>query len=217
MESCNGTKDGMLVIGLAGGIGTGKSEVARFLQELGAVVIDADRVGHEVYTPHTEAWHEIVRTFGRDVLKADGEVDRRKLAALVFGDPQALARLNAITHPVMTERIHHRIEELRRRGAQVVVLEAAILIGNAWAELVDEVWVTYSAEEQVVERLARRNNLRVEEVKWRAGAQLPFSEMKRAAQVVVENQGSLQELRNKVQSLWESRVKGRTRQEWRRV
>jgi len=211
MESCNGTKDGMLVIGLAGGIGTGKSEVARFLQELGAVVIDADRVGHEVYTPHTEAWHEIIRTFGRDVLKANGEVDRRKLAALVFGDPQALAQLEAITHPAITERVRERIEELKRQGARVVVLEAIKLTRTAAAELVDEVWVTYSSEERVVERLARRGNLKVEEVKQRIEAQLPFAEMKRAAQVVVENQGSLQELRDRVQSLWESRVKGRTR------
>jgi len=201
----------MLVIGLAGGIGTGKSEVARFLQELGAVVIDADRVGHEVYTPHTEAWHEIIRTFGRDVLKANGEVDRRKLAALVFGDSQALAQLEAITHPAITERVRERIEELKRQGAWVVVLEAIKLTRTAAAELVDEVWVTYSSEERVVERLARRGNLKVEEVKQRIEAQLPFAEMKRAAQVVVENQGSLQELRDRVQSLWESRVKGRTR------
>lgn len=207
----------MLVIGLAGGIGTGKSEVARFLQELGAVVIDADRVGHEVYTPHTEAWHEIIRTFGRDVLKANGEVDRRKLAALVFGDSQALAQLEAITHPAITERVRERIEELKRQGARVVVLEAIKLTRTAAAELVDEVWVTYSSEERVVERLARRDSLKVEEVKQRIEAQLPFSEMKKAAQVVVENQGSLQELRDRVQSLWESRVKGRTRQEWRRA
>lgn len=207
----------MLVIGLAGGIGTGKSEVARFLQELGAVVIDADRVGHEVYTPHTEAWHEIIRTFGRDVLKANGEVDRRKLAALVFGDPQALAQLEAITHPAITERVRERIEELKRQGARVVVLEAIKLTRTAAAALVDEVWVTYSSEERVVERLARRDSLKVEEVKQRIEAQLPFSEMKKAAQVVVENQGSLQELRDRVQSLWESRVKGRTRQEWRRA
>ena len=201
----------MLVIGLAGGIGTGKSEVARFLQELGAVVIDADRVGHEVYIPHTEAWHEIIRTFGRDVLKANGEVDRRKLAALVFGDSQALAQLEAITHPAITERVRERIEELKRQGAWVVVLEAIKLTRTAAAELVDEVWVTYSSEERVVERLARRGNLKVEEVKQRIEAQLPFAEMKKAAQVVVENQGSLQELRDRVQSLWESRVKGRTR------
>lgn len=207
----------MLVIGLAGGIGTGKSEVARFLQELGAVVIDADRVGHEVYTPHTEAWHEMIRTFGRDVLKANGEVDRRKLAALVFGDPQALAQLEAITHPAITERVRERIEELKRQGARVVVLEAIKLTRTAAAALVDEVWVTYSSEERVVERLARRDSLKVEEVKQRIEAQLPFSEMKKAAQVVVENQGSLQELRDRVQSLWESRVKGRTRQEWRRA
>ena len=207
----------MLVIGLAGGIGTGKSEVARFLEELGAVIIDADKVGHEVYSPHTEAWHRIVCTFGRDVLKANGEVDRSRLAARVFGDLQALARLNAITHPGIAERIRHRIEEFRRRGTKVVVLEVPLLVDVGWGDMVDEIWVTHSPEEQVVERLARRDNLKREDVRRRTQAQLPFSEMKKAAQVVVENQGSLQELQDKVQSLWNSRVKGRTRKEWRRA
>jgi dephospho-CoA kinase len=200
----------MLVIGLTGGIGTGKSEVARILGELGAEVIDADKVGHQVYAPHTEAWREIVRAFERQVLKPSGEVDREKLGAIVFGQPEKMARLNAITHPVITERIRHRIGELERRGVRVAVVEAALLTVTPLAGLADEVWVTDAPEEQVVERLARRSHLSREEVRRRISMQEPFSEMAKSAQVVVENRGSLDELREKVRALWERRVSERT-------
>ncbi|MBF8266840.1 MAG: dephospho-CoA kinase [Dehalococcoidia bacterium] len=89
----------MVVIGVAGGIGTGKSEVSRILGELGAAVLEADKIGHEVYLPHTEGWREVVATFGEEVLLPTGEVDRRKLGGKVFGNPQAMEKLNAITRP----------------------------------------------------------------------------------------------------------------------
>lgn len=200
----------MLVIGLIGGIGTGKSEVARILGELGAVVIDADKVGHEVYAPQTEAWSEIVRTFGSQVLKVSGEVDREKLGSIVFGDLEKMARLNAITHPAITERIRRRLQELEQQGTQAVVLEAILLMESPLAELVEEVWVTIAPEEQVVERLARRSGLSAVDVQCRSGMQPPFSLTAKSAQVVIENQGGLDELEDKVGFLWESRVKGRT-------
>jgi len=200
----------MLVIGLTGGIGTGKSEVARILGEMGAVVIDADKVGHGVYAPQTEAWSEIVHTFGSGVLKASGEVDREKLGSMVFGDPEKMARLNAITHPAITEHIRRRLQELEQQGTQAVVLEAILLMESPLVELVDEVWVTSASEEQVVERLARRSGLSAAEVQQRVGTQPPFSLTAKSAQVVIENQGGLDELEDKVWFLWESRVKGRT-------
>ena len=204
----------MLVIGLTGGIGTGKSEVSRILGELGATIIDADRVGHEAYSPHTQVWQQVVETFGEEIVQPTGEIDRKRLGALIFNDPAAREALNAIMHPRMAETFAQRISELRKRGVEVAVLEAAVLVEAGWDSLVDEIWVTYSPEGTVVERLRRRPGKGEEvlsegEIIDRIGSQLPFEERSRHAQVVVENSGSIEELRLKVESLWGSRVKGK--------
>jgi dephospho-CoA kinase len=199
----------MLVIGLTGGIGTGKSEVSRILKELGAEVIDADRVGHEAYSPHTAIWREVVDTFGDRVLGPTGEIDRKRLGAIVFSDPEAMDALNAIMHPRMADIIRGQIGGLREQGANLVVLEAALLIEAGWQSLVDEVWVTHATGEQVEERLRRRNGLTEEQIRSRVRAQMPFEERSRHAQVVVHNSGSLEELRDEVESLCRSKVGGK--------
>ena len=109
----------MKVIGLTGGIGSGKSTVSNILAELGAVVLDADRVGHEAYQPGTETWKEVVAAFGQEVVASDGSIDRKKLGAIVFGDPAALERLNGIMHPRMYDMMAVRIEEYCRQGEKV--------------------------------------------------------------------------------------------------
>jgi dephospho-CoA kinase len=199
----------MLVIGLTGGIGTGKSEVSRILKELGAEVIDADRVGHEAYSPHTAIWREVVDTFGDRVLGPTGEIDRKRLGAIVFSDPEAMDALNAIMHPRMADIIREQIGGLREQGANLVVLEAALLIEAGWQSLVDEVWVTHATGGQVEERLRRRNGLTEEQIRSRVRAQMPFEERSRHAQVVVHNSGSLEELRHEVESLCRSKVGGK--------
>jgi dephospho-CoA kinase len=201
----------MLVIGLTGGIGTGKSLVAHMLGELGAEIIDADRIGHEAYTPHTPVWKEVVEAFGEDILQTSGEIDRKRLGSIVFSDPKELARLNSIMHPRMAEMIHKRVIELEGQGADTVVVEAAVLVEAGWDKLpwVDEVWVTRSDEEQVVQRIKERNNLPDEEIRKRIGSQLPFEERSRNAQVVVDNSGAIDGLKQSVESIWESRVKGK--------
>ncbi|MDP2953025.1 MAG: dephospho-CoA kinase, partial [Chloroflexota bacterium] len=118
----------MLVIGLTGGIGSGKSTVSGVMADLGATVIDADKVGHQALKPKTPAWHDIVAAFGRGVLKENEEVDRAKLGQIVFSDPKALKRLNAIMHPRMSEMMRERLAALKAEGVGVVVLEAALLI-----------------------------------------------------------------------------------------
>ena len=209
MGSLRTEKRKMLVIGLTGGIGTGKSEVSRILRELGAEVIDADRVGHEAYTPHTPIWREVVDTFGERVLGPTGEIDRKRLGAIVFSDPEAMGRLNGIMHPRMADIIRDRIGRLREGGARLVVLEAALLIEAGWEPLVDEVWVTYSTEDQVEERLRHRNGLTDEQIRSRIRAQMPFEERSRHAQVVVHNSGDLEELRCEVESLCRLKVGGK--------
>ena len=193
----------MKVIGLTGGIGSGKSTVSRFLSELGAVVLDADKVGHEAYQPGTETWKEVVAAFGQDIIGADESIDRKKLGAIVFGDPAALERLNKIMHPRMYDLMAARIEEYRRQGVKVVVLEAAILLEAGWTPLVDEIWVTVASEPTVVRRVRERTDLPQEQIRSRIRSQLSNEERKKQASVVISNDGDLHELRAKVEELWE--------------
>ena len=147
----------MLVIGLTGGIGTGKTEVSRLLQELGAKVINADQVGHEAYTPHSEAWEEVVKAFGDGILQQNEEIDRRKLGSIVFADPEQLATLNGIMHPRMAAIVREKLGGLETLGVEVAVVEAAVLFEAGWDTLVQEVWTTESPVESVVARLQERN------------------------------------------------------------
>ena len=196
----------MVVIGLTGGIGTGKSQVARILEELGAAVIDADIVGHEAYLPETKAWHEVVEAFGEDVLAPSGEVDRKKLGAIVFSDAHALERLNAIMHPRMYEMIQSRIQKLQEDGRSVVVVEAAILIEADWTPLIDELWITAAPEDGVVQRLRSRSNLQESDIRARIHSQMPQEERLKHADVIIENAGSLADLRERVEILWHDRM-----------
>ena len=196
----------MFVIGLTGGVGTGKSLVSEMLEGLGAAVVNADLLGHETYRPHTETWQRIVETFGNDVLTPTGEVDRQKLGAIVFSGAEPLQRLNTITRPRIYEMIKERIARLSGQGAEVVVVEAALLVEANWTPLVDEVWVTTSTEDQVIQRLRRRNNLNKEAVRARVRAQMPQEERVKSADVMIDNSGSLAELKGNIQKLWNGRV-----------
>ncbi len=197
----------MFVLGLTGGIGTGKSQVGDILSGLGAWVINADTLGHKVYEPDTDGWTEVVNAFGKDILTPTREVDRKKLGGVVFSDPRALERLNAIMHPRIYGLIEDEIGRLEKSGQEVAVVEAALLIEAGWTPLVDEIWVTTSAEEIVVDRLQKRNGLTEEAARARISSQMPQEERKRHAVEVIDNSASLSELKNRVQQLWERRVK----------
>jgi len=193
----------MFVIGLTGGIGSGKSTVSEMLRAKGAAVVYADLVGHEVYRPGTAVWDEIVAAFGRDVLTADGEIDRRKLGAIVFADPEARRRLNAIAHPPMRRLMAERLDELRRQGVHVAVLEAALLIEAGWADLTDEVWLTLVPPAVAAQRLMERNRLSREEAQARIASQLSNEERLGHADVVIDTDCSLAEVGRRVDALWE--------------
>jgi dephospho-CoA kinase len=196
----------MLVIGLTGSIGTGKSEAARQLEVLGATVISADEVGHEAYTPNTEAWAEVVATFGDEILQEDGEIDRRKLGAVVFSDANQLEKLNQIMHPRMARIVANKIEDLRSQGVEVVVVEAALLFEAGWDSLVAEVWVTDSPEQMVIERLQKRNGLSEEEARKRISSQMDRTERLGKADFVIDNSGDVDGLEGAVKELWNRRV-----------
>lgn len=202
----------MLVIGLTGGIGTGKSEVARILAQLGAVVINADQVGHEAYRPNSEIWREVLKTFGREILQPNGEIDRKKLGAIVFSDPGQLAALNSIMHPRMARMVAEQIDRLKAEGVPVVVVEAAVLFEAGWDSLVDEVWVTDSPAEEVIRRIRGRNGLSEAEIRKRMSAQMPAAERLARATVVISNSADVDALERTVRSLWDSRVTRRIAQ-----
>jgi dephospho-CoA kinase len=199
----------MIVIGLTGGIGTGKSEVARIFQELGAVLINADQIGHQAYTPHSEIWQEVVKAFGEEILQPSGEIDRKKLGSIVFADPDQLTRLNQIMHPRMARMVARQVQELGEQGADVVVVEAALLFEAGWDSLVGEVWSTESPEDLVIKRLQSRSGLSQEEAKKRIDSQMSAEERKSRSQVVVDNSGDLVDLERVVRSIWDRRVKAK--------
>ena len=193
----------MKVIGLTGGIGSGKSTVSRFLAELGAVIIDADKVGHEAFKPDTGVWREVVEAFGRQILAPGGDIDHKKLGEIVFGNVELLARLNQIMHPRMYDVVKPQLEEYRRRGVEVAVLEAPLLLEAGWISLVDEVWVTVADEPTVLRRLQERVGLSQEELLARIRSQLSSEERIKRADVVINTDCNLDEIRARVRELWE--------------
>jgi len=193
----------MKVIGLTGGIGSGKSTVSQFLAELGAVILNADEVGHEAFKPDTEIWREVVATFGRQIVTPNGNIDRKKLGNIVFGNPESLSRLNQIMHPRMYALAKAQLEEYRQQGTRVVVLEAPLLLEAGWTPLVDEVWVTTAPEATVLKRLEERTGLSQAESLTRIRSQLPSTERVRHADVVINTDCALDELKSKVTELWQ--------------
>jgi dephospho-CoA kinase len=194
----------MYVIGLTGGIGTGKSVVATILSEKGALILDADRLGHEVYLPGRPAYDDIVDEFGREVVAEDGTIDRKKLGPIVFADPAKLARLNAITHPRMKEMMRERLTEAKRAGTRVAVLEAALLFDAGWDDLTDEVWVTVVDAQTAAERTSQRSGIPLEQVLERIQkAQMASDERIRRSDLVIDTSGALEDTRRRTLEAWD--------------
>ncbi len=192
----------MKVIGLTGGICSGKSTVSQFLAELGAVIIDADKVGHVAFKPGTDAWREVATAFGKGILAPDGEVDRKKLSEIVFENYEALSRLNKIMHPRIFEMVKKQIEDYRRKGDTVVVLEATLLVEAGWKPLVDEVWLTVASEATALKRLKERSGLSEKEGLARIRSQPLPEERIKHADVVIDTDCTLEELKARVRELW---------------
>jgi len=191
-----------IVIGLTGGICSGKSTVCGFLADLGADILSADEIGHQAYEPSQAAWRMVVDAFGDDIVREDGQIDRQKLGEIVFHDPEARARLNQIMHPVMHQIAQDRIEELKRKGSGVIVLEAPLLIEANWLDLVDRVWVVTAGEQEVIRRCSSRSDLSEAQARARIASQLPMSERLKYADQVVSTDGTLEEVRSRVLQLW---------------
>ena len=205
----------MKVIGLTGGIGSGKSTVAGYLAEMGAAVIELDKVGHEVTRSGSRTFKQVVEEFGRGILDTAGGIDRAKLAAIVFKDPDALGRLNRIMHPAIDKMILEGIEKHRRQGVKAVVLEAAVMLEAGKAAQADEIWVTTAPEAEVLKRLRERSGYSEAEAKARIRAQLSDKERVKHADVIIDTGGTLAEVKARVGKEWR-KLLGRSGEQWRR-
>jgi dephospho-CoA kinase len=192
----------MFVIGLTGGIGTGKSTVTHVLEEQGAAIVNADVVGHEVYQVGRPAYHEVIRAFGESVLDDDKAIDRKKLGALVFGDPKELAKLNSIVHPRMKGMMRERLQELKRVGTKIAVIEAAILLEARWDDLANEIWVVSAPPEIAAERVAERSGFTREQVMERIRVQMPNDQRVKRADVVIDTSGTMEETISRTMEKW---------------
>jgi dephospho-CoA kinase len=190
------------VIGLTGGIGSGKSTVAAMLAELGADVIDTDKVGHDAYRPGTDGFRQVTEAFGPDIVAADGTIDRRALAAKVFSDPEALRRLNAIVHPLIGLAVRDWLTRAQQAPVRTpIVVEAPVLMEAGW-RFFDEVWVVIVKPETAVARVTASRAMTADEVRGRIAAQMSNTERVRRADRVIENDGTLDALREQVGLAW---------------
>jgi dephospho-CoA kinase len=194
----------VLIIGLAGGIGSGKSTVARMLGELGAVVFDTDQLIREAYGPGGELTQLVAEAFGPQVLAPDGSADRAKIGAMVFADPEARQRLNAIAHPWVARRWHALVAEAAEHGAEVAVIEGALYADKSAG--FDQLWVTAVSRETALDRTVARGGLTRQQAEARMAAQLPPEEHAQQAGVVVDTSGSLDDVRARVRTLWAQHV-----------
>ena len=191
----------MLLVGLTGGIGSGKSTVARLLERRGAVVIDADHLAREAVARGTTGFDRVVDTFGPGVLKPDGDLDRVRLAAIIFADPERRAALEAIVHPEVARRFGERVEELRDSG-RVVVYVSPLLVELGLAPAFDVVVVVTASPHLRVSRVASDRDLSPEDVRARMAAQATDEQRMEVADVLVDNDGSLAELEPQIDRLW---------------
>ena len=198
----------MLTIGLTGGIGSGKSTVAQILGEFGAPILDADKVAHTTYAPGGPAYEAVIAAFGSRVLAPDRTIDRKQLGAVVFGNPEQLNKLTSIVWPATRESMGARLGELRASGATLpIVVEAAILIEANWQSLFNEIWLVRAPREQVITRIETQRGLKPAETEARIRAQLSDEERAKHATLIIENNGTLEELRELLKEVWAEALK----------
>jgi dephospho-CoA kinase len=192
----------MRVIGLTGGIASGKSTVAAMLRELGAPIVDADLLARQVVEPGSPALAEIAQRFGADMLAADGTLDRKKMGERIFADPGARATLNAITHPRIAQASAAALADFAAAGHKVAIYEAALLVENRIHERLGGLIVVSVPDDVQIARLRARDGLDEEGARARVSAQLPLASKVAVADWVVDNGGSVEHTRAEVERIW---------------
>lgn len=195
-----------MIIGLTGGIASGKSTAAAYLKSKGAVIVDGDQLGHKAYEPDTQAFGEVVETFGPDVVGEDGQIDRRVLGGKVFGNPEALTQLTDILWPQIRRLAEAEIRDHQAEDAsRHIVVDAAVMLEAGWQDMVDEVWVVFVHPDVAVERAMARDGANEEAIRKRIASQLSNDERCAQADVIIENSAD------------EAAFKARFDQEWERI
>jgi dephospho-CoA kinase len=195
------------LIGLTGGIGSGKSTVAAMLADRGAVVIDADRVAHEVYEPGSEGYDALLQRFGPDIVDDLGRIDRPRLGAVVFNNPKALEDLNRTIHPLVRREIARRLLEVSQDDPNAVVaIEAALMTETGWSGGAGELWVVIAHPEVVIGRLVRQRAMDESDARLRLAAQATNEQRRKIATRVIENNGDLENLEAQVDRAWRETV-----------
>ena len=197
-----------VIIGLTGGIASGKSTVSRILQSYGATIVDADKVGHSVYEPGTECLNDVVKAFGEGIILDDGsgKLNRPALGNIVFSSPEKLEELNKIVWPHINRELKRRMDE---HVEGILVVEAAVMIEAGWAKKdspYNEVWISWVSPQVAEERLMARNNFSAEEARKRINSQITNDERLQHANVAIENNGTQSDLEKKVREQWNSLI-----------
>jgi dephospho-CoA kinase len=193
----------MLIVGLTGGVASGKTTVSEVLREEGATLIDADQIARELVQPQTPAWQELVRVFGNEILDRDGSIHRQKLASLIFSNPRQRSLLNRILHPRIKEEISRRLKGIQQKDPEaIVVIDAPLLIETGGHREMDKVIVVVSTETQQIERLRRRNQLSEEQARAMLSSQMSLEEKTTVADYVICNEGSPEETRQKAKNVF---------------
>jgi dephospho-CoA kinase len=198
----------MHIIGLTGGIASGKSTVAKMLSQLGVPIIDADTLAREVVMPGEPAYQAIISRFGDHILNVDGTINRTLLGSIIFADSNLRHELEKITHPAIRQRVLNKLSELEKSGATIVVYMAPLLIESGATSIVDDIWVVYVDEEMQILRLMERDGINRAQAFERINSQMPIEEKKLSGTVIIDNRGTLSETERQVMSAWEG-VSGR--------
>ena len=197
----------MKIIGLTGGIACGKSTVSAELRALGAAIIDADALAHELSQPHQPIYNAYVERFGREIVTVDGTLDRAAIARRVFADPAVRAEVEAIAHPIIRSAAEARLHAARDENKRAAVLDVPLLFEAGWDALADETWVVaLPREEQLARLLARDTSMDAGEARARIAAQMPLAEKCARADVVIDNSGTVEEIREYIGKLWKERI-----------
>lgn len=195
----------MKVIGLTGGIASGKSTASAYLRELGAVIVDADAISRASTRRGGAAFEAVCAAFD-DILGADGEIDRRKLGGIVFADEDARRKLNSIVHPAVMAESRAQIENARASGVKVCILDVPLLFETGMEKLCDETWLIYVPREEQIRRMAERDGLDAAAAAARIDSQMPLEEKLKRADVAIDSSGTIEQTREKLHRLWEERT-----------
>lgn len=191
----------MKVIGLTGGIASGKSTVTKLLRQYGLDVLDADAIAWELAQPNNKLWQSYADRYGERVLLPDQQLNRQAVADIVFSQPEEKAWMDGMAHPIIKAEIQNQLNHLSEAGKKAAVIDVPLLYEAGWDKLVDEVWLVYVDSEVQLQRLMARNGYDVQEAERRIKAQMPLAEKRRKAQVVIDNNGTGQELAERVKKL----------------